>query len=468
MNVLAAEKIKSVNFNSKRSNKISSLKRKALKMADQITKYIPKNELTAEQEEHLLRLNKNLTACSSYSLYSHDMFTNEIVYFNSHTCDNKNCPICNYNRQKRIRRKYYKWFDENKELIRVANKKTKKEKVITNSQYDDKYKNDNKYYYVGSEQYDVMHLTLTVPHYKETGFNGNKYYYDEIANLYWKMRREKFWDENVYGGEYGIETTNTDNGLNIHIHSLIFVKRFTQSRNTLHKQIMKFWNNNTVNKLNERTEFTPFVREKIKKGNSLIDDKFIDTLNPMGGTLLTLETIFNWNNDRTEKVRAKEFGSDEMLFAVMEAISYHFEPEAFDKESGETDFDLLSELLPVLYRKTLYKKFGCLHGEKALNLKFSTKQEELLDDLKETSDIENKDSLFDVDTDTGEIVQTRKFFLCNPAFIYHFGDDPDNLKITLSKKARDKAKYLSTISVAASIDLMIQMVTGHRKKIKFV
>jgi len=462
MNISTPEKIKSVDFNAKRSNIISSLKRKSLKIADQIKKYATDKKLEDKNFEHMDRLYKNLINCSTFSLYSLDKESEDITYYSSHTCDNKNCPICNYNRQKRIRRKYYKWFDTNKEIVRVANIKTHKEKVITLTQFESKYKNNNKYIHVANEQYDVMHLTLTVPHYKETGFNGNKYYYDEIAKLYWNMRRESFWNDLVYGGEYGIETTNTDNGLNIHIHSLIFVKRFTQSRNILHKEILQYWNKHTVNSQNLRTSFTDNVKASIKKSNKLIDDEYISTLNPMGGTLLTLETIFSWNKDRTEKVRAKEFGSDEMLYAVMEAISYHFEPEAFDKESGEYDLDLLCEILPVIYRKMLYKKFGCLHGEKALNINFNTKLEEMTDDLKESSDIENKDSIFDVDKETGEMKEVRRFFICNPAYIYHFGER-DDLKICLSKKARDKIKYLTSQNVFSAIDYMVQAVVSNMK-----
>ena len=464
MDTPAAEKQKTINYNAIRSKKISILKRKGLKISDQILHYIPKHDISEEKEHHLMRLHKNLTSCSALSLYSEDMFTGDITYFNSHSCNNKNCPICNYTRQKRIRRKYYKWFDNNTELIQLVNYKTKKHKVVTQSQFDNKYKKDNKWLDIGTEKYDVMHLTLTVPHYKDTGFRGNKYYYNELNTMYWEMRRQKFWGDYVFGGEYGIETTNTENGLNIHIHSLIFVKRFTQSRNILHKEILRYWNKITYNEQSTREEFTPEVRALIKKSNRLIDDNFISKLNPMGGTMLTLETIFSWNKDRTEKVRAKEFGSEEMLYAVMEAISYHFEPHAFDKDSGEYDLDLLSELLPVVYGKVLYKKFGCLHGEKALNINFSSDKEQLENDLKDTADIEGKDSVFNVDEETGEIKQVRRFFVCNPVYINHYGDNADNIRISISKMGKQKIRYLSSQSLPSAIDTLIQMILGKVKK----
>lgn len=464
MDTVTVETKKAVNHNAVRSKKVSILKRKGLKIADQILKYIPDNHVTGVNEEHLMRLYKNLTTCSSLSLYSEDMFTGEITYYNSHSCNNKNCPVCNYTRQKRIRRKYYKWFDENSELVTVYNLKSKKTKIVTIAQYHTKYNDENKYMFVGNNQYDVMHLTLTVPHYKETGFRGNKYYYDELNTMYWEMRRQKFWADYVYGGEYGIETTNTDNGLNIHIHSLIFVKRFTQSRNILHKEILRYWNKITVNEKSERTEFTPEVRALIKKSNRSIDDAFISKLNPMGGTLLTLETIFSWNSDRTDKVRAKEFGSEQMLFAVMEAISYHFEPHAFDKDSGEYDLALLSELMPVVYGKALYKKFGCLHGEKSLNINYSSDQEQLQEDLKDTADIEDKDSVYHVNEETGELVQVRRFFVGNPAWMNHYGDTNTDVRISISHKYRERIRYLQSQSLPAAMDYLIQMITHQVKK----
>lgn len=464
MDTVTAKTQNKVNHNAIRSKKVSILKRKGLKIAEQILKYIPANNVQGEKHYHLMRLHKNLTTCSALSLYSEDMFTGDITYFNSHSCNNKNCPVCNYTRQKRIRRKYYKWFDDNQELVTVYNIKAKKTKYITRTQYHDKYKDDAKYMFVGMNKYDVMHLTLTVPHYKDTGFRGNKYYYDELNTMYWEMRRQKFWADYVFGGEYGIETTNTENGLNIHIHSLIFVKRFTQSRNVLHKEILRYWNKITVNEHNTRREFTPEVRALIKKSNRTIDDEFITKLNPMGGTLLTLETIFSWNSERTDKVRAKDFGSEQMLFAVMEAISYHFEPHAFDKDTGEYDLELLSELMPVVYGKALYKKFGCLHGEKSLNINYSSAQEQLQEDLKDTADIEGKDSVYEVNEDTGEIVQVRKFFLCNPAYINHYGERNEDIKISISQKHKNKVRYLSSASLPAAMDTLVQMIVGQVKK----
>jgi len=98
-----------------------------------------------------------------------------------------------------------------------------------------------------------------------------------------------------------------------------------------------------------------------------------------------------------------------MMKAIMETISYHFEPHAFNKEDKTIDIDLLADLLPHVYRKILYKKFGCLHGEKALNL---SNDLELEEDFAEVAAMK-------VDEETGEIHEEREFFLLNPCHVYH-------------------------------------------------
>ena len=79
-----------------------------------------------------------------------------------------------------------------------------------------------------------------------------------------------------------------------------------------------------------------------------------------------------------------------MLIAVMEAISYHFEPQAFDKSEGKFDLPFLIELLPKLYNLRIYYRFGVLYREKALNLK----NNEFVEDLAEvTSLLKNSENL---------------------------------------------------------------------------
>ena len=67
-----------------------------------------------------------------------------------------------------------------------------------------------------------------------------------------------------------------------------------------------------------------------------------------------------------------------------------------------------------------------------------------------------------MDKDTGEIKEVRRFFICNPAYMFHFGE-PDNLKISLSSTGRKKVKYISSQNVFSAIDYMVQAVVSSMK-----
>lgn len=404
--------------------------------------------LTETQKLHLSRLVKDASRCANFSLYGHDTVEKQIKYFASVFCGNKTCFVCNYARQKRVRRKYFAWFKDNAELCRIV--KSDKTKYVSRSRWESFYQGKG-WALAGMVGYDLMHLTLTVPHYLETGFQGDRYYFQRIADLFHYMRNEDpQWNDLVYGGEYGIETTRTEaNGLHIHIHSLLFAKRGQQNRNRLHKVILKAWNELTVNPDNTRTEFTPEVKALIKKSNRQITDEYVDSLDPRGTTMINLEMIYSM--DRGQKVRVTEFNSKEMLFAIMETIKYHFEPLAFDKENRSFDLDLMAELMPVIYRKQLYKKFGCLHGEASLNMKDGA--EALEEDYGEAAEL--------VDEETGEITARFNYFVCNPAYVYHVPDH-DNA-IVLSKIGRERARKLEAHSTSNAIHQLGRMVQASIK-----
>lgn len=460
-------------YNSKRSNIISSLKRKCIETSKDVRKYIDEHTLpvdvfsqsvdvsdkldylTEEQIKHLLRFDKNINTCSSDTLYKQNLNSGELKILASHTCSNKNCPICNFHNKKRIRRKYFKWFKDNQFINAYQNKKTGKIKYVTNSQ-NEKFEYNDKFSFLYKNSYDLMHLTLTVPHYAETGFNGEKYYFKQLIKLYWLMRKDSTWLEWVLGGEYGIETTRNANGFHIHIHSLLFVRKGTQNRNKLHKVILELWNKLSVNSDSKRIDFSQSDCEKIKKGNKLIDDKFISKLNPKGSSLITLESVYTEVNGA--KSYSKEWNDQSMLKAVMETISYHFEPQALNKEDKTLDISLLAELLPHVYKIKMYEKFGCLRGEKSLNLRDN--QTVMIDDAVESSEVKNED--YSVDEDTGEIFIENEYFICNPAFVYHFGE-PGDLTICLSKKAREKLIKLKATSTFEAIDEMMGVVISKIK-----
>jgi hypothetical protein len=418
-----------------KGNKISYLRIKNLKFADEIEAYTRGQNLDDETIYHVQRLLKNLRSCSSVSIYS--LFGDEIQYHGSHTCDNKNCNICNFNRQKAIRRKYLEFFKANPVFLEYHGK------LYTRRKLDKQLENEHRVgVSVNTKEvpYDLMHLTLTVPHYKEVCFQNNKYYFKEIIQRFHMLRRQKFWKQYVYGGEYGVETTVTDNGLNIHIHSLLFVKRSEQNRNRLHKELLKSWNQLTVNESSTRTEISQEARQYIKKSNRLLTDQDINSLNPKGATMVGLETIFT--QDR-KKAKVRSMDETAFISAVLETISYHFEPHAFDKESGEVNVELLIDLLPYVYGQRLYGKFGILFGDDSLNIKTNDNFPDL--DIPEE----------DIDKETGEIKE-RRYFIIDPFYVKYIPEK--NYKAIIPHYARDKLMWLKALTLREAIEETIYLL----------
>jgi len=446
------------NYNGKRSFNLWSGYRRNIELSKQIREYLENTSMSVEKQSFMYKLDKNINSCASYSLYRVGEAKN--TYIGSYTCSNRNCNICNGLRYKSLRRKYYKFFETNQDLYHLQNIKSGKTKTVSEGWYNRKFKENDKYNFLGTRKYDLMHLTLTVPHFKETGFRGEKYYYREFIQLFNKMRKSKkkikisdnlkvSWSDIVYGGEYGVETTVGDNGLNIHAHSLIFVKKMTKSRNVLHKVILQLWNELTVNEFSKRKKFSLNHLEGIKKGNKLITDDFIlKTLNPQGATTIGLETIYSKQNG--VKKRGFEYGSDAMMSAVMETISYHFEPQAFDKKYNEYNLDLLSEVLPKIYRQRLYSRYGCLEQEQSLGLTSKN------NDAKE----EYEDVV--VDIDTGEVIEDEAdHFVIRPYRVFHDKENDNEIKI--SKNALKLSIKLEAYNTAQALDIMNIMYVSDKK-----
>lgn len=441
------------NYNGKRSNIISSLKRKNIELVKQMRSQINDINPTEVQMNAVLRFEKNVKKCANITVYSENVATGEAKHIFSHTCDHKACHICNYLRQKKIRRKYFRWFEDNSEFLEIA-LNGKKKQFTTHAQFLRRFKKKG-FEILSKHKYDIMFLTLTVPHSQDKGFRGDKFYFKKIKDIFLQLRNKEFWLSNVYGGEYGIEITKKKNGLHIHMHLLVFVKRFTQNRNKLHLAVLKDWNQLTVNPDSDRTEFDQPTREGIKKGNRMITDDFIDEMEPKGATIINLNTIFTWTDKG--KMRVKEFNSDQMLYAVMEAISYHFEPQAFDKENKEFDLPLLVELLPKLYRQKLYQRFGILNNESSLSLK----NNEYLEDYLEAKEVLKKDN-------EGLSIehQEETYMITNPANVFH--DVNEDYKIIFSKKAHQHRIDLDAINKAEAFEQVGEMVKDMAKRGKII
>ena len=442
------------NYNGRKSNIISVLKRKNMRLAQSIID-MDKRHLTSEQADMLMKLANNVRRCACPSLYGQSIDSKQTRYVGSVRCDSKNCFVCNYARQKSVRRKYWAWFSGNRQVVAV--KPGKRVKYVTKAQYEAKF-SDCKV--LAMPEYDLMHLTLTVPHFAGTGFRGEKYYFETLAKLYDRLRNKcDYFHDHVLGGEYGIECSHPEN-LHIHIHSLLMVKRERQSRNKLHYELLREWNRITVNPEVKRNKIALRDYDSVKAGNTLIDDDYVRALDPKGATIIGLETIFTTNPETGQKVRSFEWNNKAMLRAVMETISYHFSPTAFEKENRTFNLDMLAELQPVLYRKQLYRKFGCLHGEKSLNVRLDAAEDEDEFDRQIYVDEANGDV---VDTETGEVIdKVEQFFVSSPAYVYH--DPGADYKIYMSREGKQKRQWMEARTTGAAVAELRRMV---REKYKY-
>jgi len=372
-------------------------------LAEKLDKYIKQTDLSEHEADLSKKLIKDLRKCALYALYGQTGCDIKLV--TPLTCDNKLCSICNWSRQKKIRRKYFAWFSVNQSICKIS--KNNNTEFVTQSNLN-KYLNNGYVLETDNIPYELKHLTITVPHSAEYGWRGNRFYFREIIRTFTQMRKTKEWKKQVYGGEYGVETTKNEKGYHIHIHALLFTAKGTQNRNLLHLDILRIWNRLTVDKNAERKVFAAEDILSIKKGNSLITEGYVAKLNPQGATLIGLESIYYKENGK--KVYPKELNTDAMMRAILETISYHFKPKLFN--CGEKSYDLSSivEILPNVHGAKMYHKFGCLYKEKCLNVK----DDSLLEDYDETSE--------EVDEETGEVLQTH-YFVTNPLNTYSKGVD---------------------------------------------
>lgn len=397
-------------YNSIRANKIIYLKSQNIKLAKQIQAYMKKHENGIESAniDLINRFTKNLVFCGNNTLYNYG-YNRDIQLITYLACGNRLCYICNWQRQKKVRRKYYNWFNANKQLYIYTRGDVRK--VITKNQVQ-KYEKKN-YQLSGPVEYDVMHCMLSVPH-TDNGFNGNKFYFRDIVERFNYLRKNKEWLQFVYGGQFGVETTKNSNGYHIHIHALLFVRREKQNRNKLHRIILKIWNNYTVNEDSKRKDFSQIEISAIKKGNKLIDDDFIKLLDPCGSTIIHLQNIYAVGNNG-EKIYGSEWGSESFINSIMETISYLFKPKIFAIDDF-IDVESIIDILPKIHGlKCIYSKFGCLFGDNSLNVK----DDSLIEDLQEAAALKNVD--VDVDETTGEIMQ-KHWFVTNPLNTFVSGE----------------------------------------------
>lgn len=347
------------------------------------------NKYTDEQSECLLGYRRALGVCCQTSMFrEYGPDTHEFIA--AHTCKHKYCNVCNARRAKEVRKRYRAAFEKYPELL---------------------------------ENYDFMHLTLTVPHTEEGGWMGKAWYGTELMATYNKMRKMKWWKEMVFAGEFGVESTKNGNGMHTHIHSMLLVHKTMGNRNELHRNILMAWNGLTAWDGAKRSVFLPKDCESILKSNSSLTMDDVMCLDPKGATLIGLETVYlkslerqrgyTWNEAAgawIKRVKLHRDGKEAFMNAVMECIKYHFEPSGMMPD-GAADIDLLVELLPQIKGKPLYRKFGAFHGSVAKGAHPAGEMLNLNSDLTENMLEEAAMSAHDnvVHPDTGHVVTPDEY-----------------------------------------------------------
>lgn len=412
-----------------RSKKLTIARKTNLRYYVDLNNHINQNREGAH--ELLLQYRKNLICCGSNNLYRGVEGRKECTLIASHTCSHRLCSICNMLRARKMRRKWRHFLTDTTQDVVIRKKQghffgiepdlfeTKQairgKKKITKEVPD-------QYFTSGAEllqRFDLMHLTLTVPHANGT-WNGCEYYAQQLLSRFNEMRKAEWWTETIFGGEYTIETTKNADGLHIHIHALLFVdKNFFGSRNYLAKHIMLRWNALTVDSNSVHQEHFDAEKDKeriegLKKSFAFLPENdfnnLLSDLDGRGSTMVGLKTlyyeipaeeyahrstgIFEQNGKYYAYCRAgKRNGSsqksiDSMVKGVVECLKYHFEPCSLEDETGHLDMDMVTAILPNIYKKRLYGKFGGFYGVKSLNVVEDPLSEaDMLEDAAESAEL---------------------------------------------------------------------------------
>jgi len=454
-------------MNGKRVKALSMLRCKNVRYANDLNAF--RNEFViddTETNDFLDKYRNQLVSCCACALgqVNPNDKHNYVALKTARFCNHRLCNVCNSLRAKKLRRKYFAFFNDEEMTVPVKRKQahffknldTTDRQVSENSFIDvlnddefdsdvvsvaidektfneilngskvkskkkSKKKKESKivFYVSGkeiAETFDFMHLTLTVPH-KNGLWNGREYYAQQLLECFHTMRKCDWWSEMVYGGEACVETTQSEaNNLHIHIHAMLMVDRNVKgSRNALMLRVLEKWNELTIDWTLDDTHFNEerrkgitnmlaFLKPKVwymeadgKKIASenkypndedpflkLEADKVINKLDARGSTMVGLTSLY-------KEITALEYANSkggtfkrenkfyryvntskpkEIIKGVLECLKYHFEPCSLelDDETHTLNVPLLLQLIPNIYRKRLYCKFGGFYGLKQLNV----------------------------------------------------------------------------------------------------
>jgi hypothetical protein len=238
------------------------------------------------------------------------------------------------------------------------------------------------------EQYQPMHLMLTVPH-TDGEWKGKKFYAREFIEKFNLMRKYPGWKRLIYGGEYGIEVTRKGkNGLHIHLHSLLFQNKVDKlnydrkiTRDLVNRYIRLVWHRLTGAQVtwyetlyvHRKDEAGKYIMEASDDGIPILDKsgRYTDEVNNY-----TLETAGirgkkkKFYLDESEPWFAALTPEEKLqhyLSGVMECIKYHFKIDCFKLGRDKWDVELMKDVLRYSKGLRMYSKYGAFYREKELN-----------------------------------------------------------------------------------------------------
>lgn len=272
------------------------------------------------------------------------------------------------------------------------------------------------------DNYQALHLTLTVPH-ADGEWKGKKFYARELLQCFTKMRRQQWWKNSFFGGEYNMEISqqeNSKNGLHIHIHALVFVYKQVKIEG-LRERLQKEWNNlsgatqirledlyiykrkNNGQIVKKDIPYAIVPLENGKKSRLKCDyfkNEFVsqygESFVNVAGQLCNFEEVKvrekfylkdSWNTGSSREEQETNYQS-----AIMEAIKYNFKMDSLKYDTPEEGKTFKVELIAEILRYSKYfrfhGKFGEFYGKGSVAkyFKYQKDDDDSLDMIKELQD----------------------------------------------------------------------------------
>jgi hypothetical protein len=308
------------------------------------------------------------------------------------------------------------------------------------------------------KQYTPLHITLTVPHNID-GYKGKRFYARELLKCFHEVRRTKFWKQYIYGGEYGLEITKSnENGLHIHIHSLSFLSPDI-SINNFRAWLRQKWEDVTgatfihVEQLYhyKRNNNGTYEMTESNKPTVIFDDE-------TGTAELQPRMV------RKKFYIGKDSSIEDYISGVMECIKYHFKSDTYQDDNGDYDLELIRDILNNSKHLRFYSRFGAFYGEKALNF-------DRLESIDETEieAIEGAEETLNGSAAKGEreLVNPFTFEPAQPEQYYYVIARPESLKYTRKDDIKPydlitygREHFLRICKNATIQEIVQHMVTG--------